>query len=177
MSGDHDDIVDAEEPTLTAPISDADIVAQAMERMSRASNSREAMKRKGGYRPPSLLPLPPPEPGWAFRYIRKSSMGELDPRNMSRRAHDGFVLCRPQDYPDLVRSSDLKNEAKDHIECGGLVLAKIPIEAKEEREQYYREMDRRQMQKVDSDYFNLQDRGVETFRMPGSGVRVSGRYS
>lgn len=144
-------------------------------RASRETQTRDLSKRKNTYKPPELLPMPDPEPGWKFRYIRRAVMGQQDTRNMVRKAQEGWELCRPEDYPKIAAMSAMGNIGKSYIEFNGLVLAKIPEELAKAKREYLDGTNRDQIESVDNTYFSLNDRGVETFRDPDSKVFRSRR--
>lgn len=157
------------EDEVEATAEEAQELEEAFNQMRRNSDRKRENFRKNTYSPPQALPMPI-EPGWVFHWIRKSSYGYLDGRNMAKRAREGFELCDPKEYPDYAKLS----ESKEYIEVGGLVLGKVPEELKADRDDYYARKSRNQVEAVDSNYFSLNDRGVETFKDPGTGVTFSG---
>ena len=50
---------------------------------TRDNDTRETEDRVTDYRPPSNLPDPTPEDGYAFRWVRTSMLGDADNRNVS----------------------------------------------------------------------------------------------
>ena len=54
-------------------------------RKPREIESREEEARPASFRPPSLLPDPLPQPGWVFRWVRTSMVGQSDATNVSMR--------------------------------------------------------------------------------------------
>ena len=53
-------------------------------RTPRGSESREVTQRVESWENPSNLPSPDPQPGWVFRYIRTSILGNTDNPNVSK---------------------------------------------------------------------------------------------
>ena len=51
-------------------------------RQSREQASREKDARPTKWAPPQLLPDPTPEPGYAYRWIRISTLNTADPMNV-----------------------------------------------------------------------------------------------
>jgi hypothetical protein len=141
----------------------------------RADDTRENKKKPETYAPPPLLPMPEPIDGYVFKWIRKSSRGEIDTRNMARRAQQGWTLVRKEDYPHIASLVDPFNSTGEYIESGGLILAKIPEELAEQIRDYNTRRARAQVRAVDNTYFSLKDRGVEVFRDPDSRVRRNQR--
>src|SRR5690606_3352337 len=109
---------------------------------------------------------PPEEDGYVFKWIRKSSLGQTDTRNMARRAQQGWVICKKDDYPDIAAVIDPFNNTGEYIENGGLILAKLPLNIAEGIRQYNTQRAKAQVRAVDNNYFSLKDRGVEVFRDP-----------
>jgi len=140
----------------------------AKARVSREAQTREATKNVETYTPPPLLPMPPEEDGYNFKWVRKSTRGEIDARNMAKRAQQGWIMCRKEDYPDIARLIDPFSNSGDYIESGGLILAKLPTSTAEGIRHYNTRRAKSQIRAVDSNYFSLKDRGVEVFRDPDS---------
>lgn len=142
-------------------------------RISREGQSRESNKRVESYAPPELLPRPPNDDQYVYRYIRKSfSYGQmLDTRNMARRAQQGWEMVRKEEFPEIARILDpLGTVGGDYIENGGLILAKLPTNKAEQIRAYNNRKAKAQVRAVDNNFFSLKDRGVEVFRDPESRV-------
>lgn len=139
-----------------------------MAKVSRDATSRDAEKRPESYTPPPLLPMPPEEPDYVFKWIRKSARNEIDSRNMARRAQQGWIMCRRDEYPDIAAVVDPFNTMGDYIESGGLILAKLPLSVAQGIREYNTRRAKAQIRAVDNNYFSLKDRGVEVFRDPES---------
>ena len=96
-------------------------------RISRELETREKVERPRSWAPPSLLPDPTPEPGYAYRWIRVSTMGQSDPRNVSAKLREGWEPVVAKDHPEVLNFLDNDNERyKDNIVIGGLMLCKTP---------------------------------------------------
>jgi hypothetical protein len=52
--------------------------------------TREETLRPKKWQPPQLLPDPEPEEGYAFRWIRLSTLGNADPVNISSKLREGW---------------------------------------------------------------------------------------
>ena len=74
-------------------------------RDSRESETREAEARPA-YTPSSTLPQPFPQAGYSFRWIRTSSFGQADNRNVSARIREGWEPVKSEDHPELQITSD-----------------------------------------------------------------------
>lgn len=114
------------------------------------------------FRPVSDLPVPTPQPGFTFRWVRVSDHNIADPRNVSKRLMEGFEPVPAQDQPQMARVlGRLGVNADGNIEIGGLMLCRIPDEVSAARRQYYANQSRQQVQAVDAMFLRDQDR-----RMP-----------
>lgn len=127
-----------------------------MARETRDSETREENQRKG-WKPPSLLPVPLPQPGIAFRYIRTSTMGDADIKNVSSRMREGWVPVKAEDHPELEVLRDPESRFKDGIEIGGLLLCQTASENVSQRKKYYEDRTQQQMESVDQDYLRAND--------------------
>lgn len=140
-------------------------------KVSREHDTREADMRVASYTPPPLLPMPDPEPGWEFKWLRRAMRGQTDARNMARKAQQGWVMCRAEAYPEIATVIDpLGTASSDYIESGGLILAKIPADIAKGIRNYNNRRAKSQVRAVDNTFFSLKDRGVEVFRDPDSRV-------
>lgn len=143
-------------------------------RETRESETREATQRSvewSDYRPPSQLPDPRPEPGFVYRWVRKSSFGQVDERNMWERRSEGWTPVHPDEQPEVVAQLAIKPDA-GLIEMGGLLLCKAPKDRIDARTAYYARMARAQEQAVDNDMLKQQDARMP-FLKPERMTRVS----
>ena len=116
------------------------------DRTSRDTGSRDFMMRKKAWTPPSLLPNPVRKEGHSYRWIRKSSLGQVDDRNMVSKQDEGWVpVCR-EDHPELQHAG----QGTGHVEIGGLVLCSTPTEFVEQRNSYFRSQTEAQTAAVDA---------------------------
>lgn len=130
----------------------------ATTRIPRDLESREKSARSV-YVPPSTLPDPTPEPGWAYRWIATAVMGQADRMNVSKRLREGWVPVKAADHPEL----ELFGDTSGNVEVGGLMLCKMPLEKAEARDRYYAEQTRQQMESVDSTYMRENDARMPLF--------------
>ena len=121
------------------------------ERTPRTSQTREKTSRATPWRPPSQLDAPDPPEGFVHRWIRESVMGYDDKKNLSARLREGFDLVRAEEYPDFEAPTIQDGKHAGVIGVGGLVLARFPVETREQRNSYYRNATRDQMTAVDND--------------------------
>lgn len=127
-------------------------------RTPRDLESREKTARSV-YVPPSNLPDPTPEPGWAFRWVATAVMGQSDAMNVSKRMREGWVPVKAEDHPELA----LFESKNGNVEVGGLMLCKMPQEQAEARERYYADQTRSQMESVDAHFMRENDARMPLF--------------
>lgn len=129
------------------------------DRTPRSVETREREERHQDWVQPGLLPVPDPQPGWSFRWIRLSMLGESDPTNVSSRMREGWVPVRAKDHPELhyFFTGDPKSRWKENVELGGLILCKIPERVSGQRAKAMREMAQQQMDAVDNSLMKEND--------------------
>lgn len=141
------------------------MTANPQDRTPRNAETREANTRVQEWAPPSILPDPPQEAGYVFRWVRKSTLGEGDPSNVSMRRREGWEPVKAADYAALLM---IDTENKEGLmESGGLILCKCSRELVDQREAYYKRMTLGQIASVDqnTDYMNEQaDPRMPVFR-------------
>lgn len=132
-------------------------------RASRELSNRESTARPKKWMPPQLLPDPNPEPGYAFRWIRISTLGKDDATNVSGKLREGWEPVKASDHPEIRLFSSGQNRFPDSIEVGGLLLCKTPVEFTEQRDTYYRNQAESQMNSVDSNFMRENDARMPLF--------------
>lgn len=132
-------------------------------RQAREVDNRETTQRKQQWAPPEILPMPTPQAGVVFRYIRISYMGQNDPTNMSAKLREGWEPVKAADHPELMLQTDPNSRYKDNIEIGGLVLCRAPEELIKQRANYYANIANSQMEAVDNNFMRTEDRRMPLF--------------
>lgn len=141
-------------------------------RTNRDLQTRENTAR-AVYTPPSTLPTPTPQPGWSFRWVATSVLGESNASNVSKKSREGWEPVRAEDHPELKLAAD-KN---GNVELGGLMLCKMPTEMVDARNDYYRSQAQAQVDSVDNHFLRnndprmplFSDKKSSTTRGPGFG--------
>jgi hypothetical protein len=128
-----------------------------VDRTPRTEETRDKTARKRTWERPSALPTPEPRDGIMFRWIRTSTLGDTDNRNVSMRFREGYTPVKAADYPELRVISDRNSQFPDNIEIGGLLLCSIPAEIVEDRSAQMAEKARQQMDSVDRNYLREND--------------------
>ena len=118
---------------------------------SRASQTREKETRKKVWTPPSALDAPPAPTGFRHRWIRAESVGFHDTKNVSGRIRSGYELVRSDEYPDSDYPIVEDGKYKGVIGVGGLVLARVPEEIAQQRQDYYAQQHKEKVEAMDND--------------------------
>lgn len=145
------------------------------DRTPRAQSTREHGVRKKGWQRPSLLPTPEPKDGLKFRWVRASTLGQEDNKNVSSRFREGYVPVLAKDYPELKVIPDHNSRFPENLEVGGLILCSIPVEIAEEREYGQLEQAQSQMDAVDRNFMRESDPRMPVLRPERSTKVTFGR--
>ena len=124
---------------------------EAIDRTPRASKTRAHKAARKPWRPPSLLDAPPAPEGFTHRWIRSEVRGFDDRKNISARLREGWELVRKEEYPDFEAPTIDSGRYEGVFGVGGLLLARIPEEIVEERQEYFNQMSSDAMTAVDND--------------------------
>jgi len=136
-----------------------------MSKITRELETRETeMKPVATWAPPELLPQPNERPGWVHRYVRTSTLGTVDPMNVSSKRREGFEPVKAEDYPELMAHASLDGQFKGSIEIGGLVLCRAPAEFMEQRASHFEKLANQQMESVDNTYMRENDPRMPLFK-------------
>jgi hypothetical protein len=141
------------------------------ERTPRELDTRAKTERPKKWMPSQLLPDPKPEPGYAYRWIRISTMGNNDPMNVSSKLREGWEPVKASDHPEIQLMGSGGGRFTDNIEIGGLLLCKTPQEFMEQRDDFYRQQAEGQMQSVDNNFMRENDPRMPLFRERKTEVR------
>lgn len=109
--------------------------------------------------PPSLLPDPYKETDYAYRWIRTSTLGQPDERNVSSKRTQGWEPIKLEDHPELQTYGKLVG----NVEIGGLMLCKAPQEMVDQRNAYYDKMTHDQAAAVDATLMRENDPRMPLF--------------
>ncbi len=125
---------------------------------SRANQTRSKSERPKVWVPPSSLDAPPAPDGFRYRWIRAESGGFQDTKNVTGRIREGYELVRSEevenasDYPVLD-----EGKYKGVIGVGGLLLAKVPAEIAQQRQEYMTNRHQDRSDAVENDLMKEQD--------------------
>ena len=139
-------------------------------RLSRELETRETVERPKQWMPPQLLPDPTPEEGYAYRWIRISTLNKADATNLSSKLREGWEPVKASDHPEIRVFGTTNGQFPDSVEVGGLLLCKTPVEFTEQRDAYYRQQAEAQMQSVDNTFMRDNDPRMPMFKERSSKV-------
>jgi len=90
--------------------------------------------------PVAQLETPEPKDGYRFRWIREEVNGVKDTRNMTMSRREGYEFVQIQEASQLGLIVDDDDKEDGLARHGGLVLAKIPEEFCQQRDEHYRKV-------------------------------------
>jgi hypothetical protein len=135
----------------------------AENRKPREIETRQQSVRPEAWKPPELLPEPDKQAGFAYRWIRVSTLNSADPRNLSAKLREGWEPVRAEEQPKFQLLIDPNSRFKDNIEIGGLLLCKTPDEFVSQRNNHYQRQAENQMDAVDSSLMRQSDPRMPLF--------------
>jgi hypothetical protein len=132
-------------------------------RLTRELENRTQQERPKQWAPAELLPEPDKQPGFAYRWIRVSTMDKADPRNLSAKLREGWEPVKVSEQPKFQLLIDPNSRFKDNIEIGGLVLCKTPQEFVAQRNEYYANQTQAQTTAIDNSFMRESDSRMPLF--------------
>jgi len=135
----------------------------AENRLNRELETREKTARKTAWKRPEVLPSPTPEEGYVYRWIRVANQGQVDATNVSSKLREGWTAVKASDHPEITLVTIENDKFKDNIVIGGLMLCKAPIELANERNEYYAQQTKSQMNAVDNNLMRENDPRMPIF--------------
>jgi hypothetical protein len=135
----------------------------AENRLTRELEARTQQERPKQWAPAELLPEPDKQPGFAYRWIRVSTMDKADPRNLSAKLREGWEPVKVSEQPKFQLLIDPNSRFKDNIEIGGLVLCKTPQEFVAQRNEYYANQTHAQTTAIDNSFMRESDSRMPLF--------------
>jgi hypothetical protein len=142
----------------------------ASNKLTRELETREFSERPKQWMPPELLPEPDKQAGYAYRWIRTSTLNQADPRNLSAKMREGWEPVMLEEQPKFQLLVDPNSRFKDNIEIAGLLLCKTPEEFVEQRNKHYRIQAENQMDAVDNNLMRQNDPRMPLFNEKKSTV-------
>ena len=105
-------------------------------RTPRSAETRAKDTARKPWRPPSMLETPPAPEGYSYRWIRAEIVGQEDKKNVMSRLREGFELVHAEELGDFELPTMDDGKHAGVVSVGGLLLAKIPNETRDERNAY-----------------------------------------
>lgn len=135
----------------------------AENRINRELQTREKTARKRAWTRPELLPNPMPEEGYTYHWVRVSTLGTADATNVSSKLREGWEPVKAADHPEITMVTVENERFADNVVIGGLMLCKAPVELVEERNEYFGQQTKAQMQSVDNNFMRENDPRMPLF--------------
>ena len=136
----------------------------ASNKIDRELDTRATSERPKQWAPAELLPEPDKQAGYAYRWIRVSTLSQADPRNLSGKLREGWEPVNVEEQPQFQLLIDPNSRFKDNIEIGGLLLCKTPVEFVDQRNAFYQRQAENQMEAVDSNLMRQSDPRMPLFK-------------
>jgi hypothetical protein len=133
-------------------------------RITRDADTRSTSERPKSWQPASTLPEPDRMPGYAYRWVRVSMLGQADARNVSSKMREGWEPVRIEEQPKFQMLVDPNSRFKDNIEVQGLLLCKAPEEFMVQRKEYFAQKNRAQLESVDNNFMRENDARMPLFK-------------
>ena len=125
--------------------------------------SREQEERPKVWQPASTLPEPEKQPGFTYRWVRVSTLGVNDARNISAALREGWEPVSIEEQPHFKFMVDPDSRFKDNIEVAGLLLCKVPDEFMAQRRTHFEEKTQAQNESVDNNFMRENDPRMPLF--------------
>jgi hypothetical protein len=136
----------------------------AENRLQREMTARVMDERPKQWMPAEVLPEPDKQPGYAYRWIRVSTLNAPDPRNISGKLREGWEPVGIEEQPKFRLMVDPGSRFKDNIEVGGLLLCKTPQEFVEQRDAHFAKQSQNQVEAVDNTMMRQSDPRMPMFK-------------
>ena len=136
----------------------------AENRLTRELATREVQERPKQWMQPELLPEPDKQPGYAYRWIRVSTLNSADPRNLSAKLREGWEPVLIEEQPKFKLLVDPGSRYRDNVEVGGLLLCKTPSEFVMQRNNFYAKQTQAQTEAVDNSLMRQSDPRMPLFK-------------
>ena len=133
-------------------------------RIDREVETRNASQRPEQWAPAELLPEPKKLDGYKYHWVRISTLGAADPRNLSAKLREKWEPVPIEEQPEMQLLVDPNSRFKDNIEIGGLLLCKTPDEFVQQRNDYYSNATRQQTEAVDNNFMRQNDPRMPLFK-------------
>ena len=142
-------------------------------KQAEAPQTEQTPTKKGtrpGWKPASILPQLKARHGFTARWVRN------DPGNIQRKMAEGWLLMKPEDNvgtPIIQAETPEANPLASEIRYRDSIAMMLPDEAKQDREEYYRNESRSvQQQVLSKSDEQFKSHGVTTYTPKGQAGRI-----
>ena len=154
------------------------MTTKGIKNLSRKTETREQVTRKRGWVPPSNLDAPEPPEGYHHRWVRSEYRGQQDEKNVIGRLRSGYELVRADEYPDRMDLPSIEDgKYKGVIGTGGLILMRCPVEVKEDRDEYFRNLTNDKTNAIEQDLHKDEHPSMPIHQERQSRVTFGGKKS
>ena len=154
------------------------MTTKGIKNLSRKQETREKVTRKRGWVPPSNLDAPEPPDGFHHRWVRAEYRGQQDEKNVIGRLRSGYELVKADEYPDRMDLPAIADgKYKGVIGTGGLILMRCPVEVKEDRDEYFRNLTDTKTKAIENDLHKEEHPSMPISQERQSRVTVGGKKS
>ena len=151
----------------------SEVKVPKLNRKAREEDTREKTTQRKPWTPPSRLDAPPAPAGYKHRWIRAEAAGIEDRINISGKIREGYELVRSDEYPDFPIPTVEDGRYAGIISGGGMLLARIPEETVEERNNYYQRRALDQTQAADNDLLKSNSHSTMKIQDPNRQSKVT----
>ena len=134
-----------------------------LNRTKRDVETRATQERPKQWKEPEILPEIDKEEGYSYRFVRTSTMGVPDAKNVSAKFREGWEPVKASEHPEAFAMTDQNSQFEDSIEIGGLLLCKTDEELTKQRDEYYSKKTGQVMESVDNNFMRDQDPRMPMF--------------
>ena len=154
------------------------MTTKGIKNLSRKQETREKVTRKRGWVPPSNLDAPEPPDGFHHRWVRAEYRGQQDEKNVIGRLRSGYELVKADEYPDRMDLPAIADgKYKGVIGTGGLILMRCPVEVKEDRDEYFRNLTNDKTNAIEQDLHKDEHPAMPIHQERQSRVTFGGKKS
>ena len=101
--------------------------------------------------------------GYTYHWVRVSTLGTADATNVSSKLREGWEPVKAADHPEITMVTVENERFADNVVIGGLMLCKAPVELVQERNEYFNQQTKAQMQSVDNNFMRENDPRMPLF--------------
>lgn len=154
-------------------MNDESLSVPSLNRAARGASTRDKTARRKPWAPPSRLDAPPAPPGYKHRWIRTAAGNQEDRTNVAGKLREGYEFVRADEHPDFAAPVAEDGRHAGVISVGNLVLARIPDETVEERNEYYQSRASDLQRAVDNDMLKANQHDTMRIHNPERSSRTS----